>query len=104
MAVPQGSFNLFNRSVMRVQGGYFFFISSIIALTAVKTIVKVSNNTTSAIMTYSPPFTRELKQPPPFLTNIIIAQYIAAGNKNKVFANYDSMFSQLSKSLILVTA
>ncbi len=44
----------------------FFFISSIIVLTAVKTIAKVSNNTTSAIMTSSPPFTRELKQPPPF--------------------------------------
>ena len=48
-----------NRLVLGVQGGYFFLISSIIALTAVKTITNVSK----IIMSFIPistPFTNKI--------------------------------------------
>jgi len=54
LAVPQGSFNLFNRSVMRVQGGYFFmfFITSMKAINTIANVIKYIIS--SVIMTYTP--------------------------------------------------
>ena len=68
---------LINRSVFAVQGGHFF-ISLIIALTAVKTIANVSKIITSFILICTP-FTNKFaeakgaEQPPPFLYDIIIS-------------------------------
>ena len=48
-------FYLENRSVVRIQGGYFFMYFKI-SFTAVKTIAKASNVITSTIYQYTPPF------------------------------------------------
>lgn len=63
--------NLNDRSVGR-QGGYFF-IFLITSIKAIKTIAYVSKNIMSVIFEYSPPFTRELEQPPPFLYYVIVS-------------------------------
>lgn len=82
MTVPQGSFILINRSVMRIQGGYFFmfFITSIKAVNTIANVIKYIIS--SVIMTYTPPFSRELKQPPPFLYAFNISQSFVYFNKN----------------------
>ena len=66
---------------MRVQGGYFFmfFITSIKAINTIANVIKYTIS--SVIMTYTPPFSRELKQPPPFLYFFNISQKILKFNK-----------------------
>ena len=50
-----------------------FFITSMNAINTIANVIKYKIS--SVIMTYTPPFARELKQPPPFLYGNIISVY-----------------------------
>ena len=60
-----------------------FFITSMKAINTIANVIKYIIS--SVIMTYTPPFSRELKQPPLFLYAFDIAQIILKFNKNSAF-------------------